>query len=252
MLIALLADVHGNREALEACLAHARGFDVARYAFLGDLVGYGADPAWVVSLAMEYVECGKAIAVLGNHDAAVGGESSGAMHGGARKGVDWTRTQLTDTQRAFLGALPLTIEDGDVLYVHASAGLPHEWVYVLGAAEARASLLSTHCRITFCGHVHEPALYHVNRSGQVAAFAPVAGAPIRLGMMRRWLAIAGTVGQPRDGKLVARYAVFDSTTALLTFFELPYDYESALAKTRRAGLPANIVMPRRPAPTDVR
>jgi hypothetical protein len=92
----------------------------------------------------------------------------------------------------------------------------------------------------------------VNRSGQVAAFAPVAGAPIRLGVMRRWLAIAGTVGQPRDGKLVARYALFDSTTALLTFFELPYDYESALEKTRRAGLPANIVMPRRPAPSDVR
>jgi diadenosine tetraphosphatase ApaH/serine/threonine PP2A family protein phosphatase len=252
MLVALFADVHANREALEACMSHARGFDVGRYAFLGDLVGYGADPAWVVSLAMEYIERGKAIAVLGNHDAAVAGESSAAMHGGARKGVDWTRTRLTPDQLAFLGALPLAVEEDDTLYVHASACSPREWGYVLSVSEARASLLSTRCRITFCGHVHEPALYHVNRSGQVAAFAPVAGASIRLGVMRRWLAIAGTVGQPRDGKLVARYALFDSKSGLLTFFELPYDYESALEKTRRAGLPANIVMPRRQTPANVR
>ena len=48
MRLALLSDLHANRQALEACLDHARTQGVDRYAFLGDLVGYGADPVGVV------------------------------------------------------------------------------------------------------------------------------------------------------------------------------------------------------------
>ena len=58
MLIALLADIHGNREALTACLADAERAGADRYVFLGDLVGYGADPVWVIDLAAEMVEAG--------------------------------------------------------------------------------------------------------------------------------------------------------------------------------------------------
>ncbi|MBR7784584.1 metallophosphoesterase family protein, partial [Undibacterium luofuense] len=52
MLLALMTDLHANREALEACLAHAQQQGVSQYAFLGDLVGYGADPGWVVQTVM--------------------------------------------------------------------------------------------------------------------------------------------------------------------------------------------------------
>ena len=48
MRIALLSDVHANREALSACLAHAQACSVYRHIFLGDYVGYGADPGWAV------------------------------------------------------------------------------------------------------------------------------------------------------------------------------------------------------------
>jgi len=252
MLIALLADVHANREALEACLAHARHCGVVRYVFLGDLVGYGADPDWVVTQVAALLERGEALAVLGNHDAAVAGNLAPAMHPGARKGVEWTRSRLTAELRACLGALPAIIEEEERLYVHANAWAPVEWNYVLSATEARESMLATRCRYTFCGHVHEPMLYHMNRAGQVAGFIPVAGAPIRLGTQRCWLAIAGTVGQPRDGKTFARYAVFDTTQRLLTYFEVPYDYQTALAKTLRAGLPPNIASPLGPDQLDFR
>ena len=70
MLIALLADVHANREALEGCLAHARARQAGRFIFLGDHVGYGAAPEWVVETIREYVSAG-AVALLGNHDTAV-------------------------------------------------------------------------------------------------------------------------------------------------------------------------------------
>jgi predicted phosphodiesterase len=56
MLIALLADIHANREALTACLAEAERAGVERYVFLGDLVGYGADPCWVLDRVAEMVE----------------------------------------------------------------------------------------------------------------------------------------------------------------------------------------------------
>jgi hypothetical protein len=70
MRLAHLTDLHANREALEACLAHAAGQGVDQYAFTGDLVGYGADPGWVVRTVMDYVARG-AVAVQGNHDYAV-------------------------------------------------------------------------------------------------------------------------------------------------------------------------------------
>jgi predicted phosphodiesterase len=241
MLIALLADIHANREALAACLAHAETLHARRYVFLGDLVGYGADPAWVVECVMRHVEQG-ALAVLGNHDAAVVRESGSGMRRGARKVVEWTRGQLAPQHRAFLATLPQSVEENDTLYVHANAWSPPHWEYILGAIDARESLLATRCRYTFCGHVHEPALYHMNRDWEVSGFVPVAAMPIPLGRQRRWLAIPGSVGQPRDGVLAARYATFDSSGAVLTYHEVPYDYMAALQKTVAAGLPPNILL----------
>src|SRR5258708_28333161 len=76
MRIALMTDIHGNREAFEACLEHARRSDVGRLIFLGDYAGYGADPGWVIDAVMAEVERG-ALALLGNHDAAVLTDSHG-------------------------------------------------------------------------------------------------------------------------------------------------------------------------------
>ena len=49
MRLALISDIHANRQALQACLAHARLQGVDQFAFLGDLVGYGGEPAAVLS-----------------------------------------------------------------------------------------------------------------------------------------------------------------------------------------------------------
>src|SRR6478752_9243563 len=70
MRLALFSDIHGNREALDACLADAHAKGVDRFGFMGDLVGYGADPGYVVDTVAEYCERG-AFAILGNHDAAI-------------------------------------------------------------------------------------------------------------------------------------------------------------------------------------
>jgi diadenosine tetraphosphatase ApaH/serine/threonine PP2A family protein phosphatase len=237
MRLALLADVHANREALEACLQHARLCGAERFVFLGDLVGYGADPRWVIDTVVDLSRQG-AIVVLGNHDAAVVKRSERTMHEDAQDVVSWTRSSITAEQREYLAGLPLSSEGSDSLYVHANAWKPGGFEYVATAADARRSLGATLCRFTFCGHLHVPALYHQGSLGGVAHFTPVAGVGIPLGAHHRWLAVLGAVGQPRDGNPAASYAIHDLERKQLTFHRVPYDVESAARKIVAAGLPA--------------
>ena len=105
LLTALLSDIHGNLEALNACLLHAEGRGAKRFVFLGDLVGYGADARGVVEVVARYAAEG-AVVLKGNHDAAI--EESGAyFNDAARAAIEWARETLTEEQRRFLVALPL-------------------------------------------------------------------------------------------------------------------------------------------------
>jgi diadenosine tetraphosphatase ApaH/serine/threonine PP2A family protein phosphatase len=234
-MIALLADIHGNREALSACLADAARRNAERYLFLGDLVGYGADPGWVVDRASENTARG-ALAILGNHDAAAIGAPV-SMNETAADAIAWTRRKLSATQLKFLEALPLAIEDPDRLYVHASADQPSAWHYVRDVRAAGRSLDATTARQTFCGHVHVPRLYHLSLTGKLFEFTPTAGTAIPLLPGRRWLAVLGAVGQPRDRNPAACYALLDETQNTLTYIRVPYDIASAARKIREAGLP---------------
>jgi diadenosine tetraphosphatase ApaH/serine/threonine PP2A family protein phosphatase len=236
MKLALLADIHANLEALEACLAHAREQGADEVAFLGDLVGYGADPGAVLDRVRTRLVAG-ALAVRGNHDAAVASAGTDTMNRSAEAVVDWTRQQLDADQMAFLASLPLMIKRGDVCAVHASADRPADWTYVQSARAAAASLAAAGSTWVFSGHVHEQALYHLTRTGHAHPFRPVPGVAIPVPAHRGWLAVVGSVGQPRDGNTAACYAIFDTRRATLTFHRVPYDWSAAAAKIRAAGLP---------------
>lgn len=239
MKIAVITDLHANREAVEAVLEHAQAQGVERHAFVGDFVGYGADPAWVLDTVREMVQHG-ALAVQGNHDLAVAQGASPYMRMDARFVVDWTRAQLDASQIEFLARLPLKQELGELLFVHANAFDPAGWGYIHNCMEAARSLLATPRRVSFCGHMHEPRLYHLSAVGKTADFVPVAGEPIRLLGTRRWLAIPGSCGQPRDGDPAACYAMYDEQRAELTYWRVPYDVEGAQAKIRAADLPQSL------------
>ena len=235
MRIALMTDIHGNREALAACLDHAAQNGIDRYVFLGDFAGYGADPGWVIDTVTTLVGRG-AIAILGNHDAAVLTDSAG-MNEVAAKAIAWTRRQLDDRQRNFIAGLPLLVEEKDRLYVHGSADEPDQWHYVTELYGASKSLMATQAHATFCGHTHVPALFHMSLTGKFASFEPVEQVEIPLTPQRRWLAVIGSVGQPRDRNPAACYAVLDDARSVLTYVRVPYDVESAARKIMLAGLP---------------
>ena len=236
MTTALMTDIHANREALEACLAHAGEHGADQFVFLGDFVGYGADPEWVLDRLMGLVAQG-ATALMGNHDAAAVGALDPHLNAGARECIEWTRPRLSEAHVKFLAELPLSAQDGPCLYVHANGWDPARFEYVFGPSEAGRSMQVARSRITFCGHMHEPMLYHMGLPQRVEAFAPIPGSPIPLSAARHWLALPGSVGQPRDGNPAACYATFDELSSLLTFWRVPYDRESAARKVRAAGLP---------------
>ena len=235
MLIAIFADIHANRQAFSTCLAQARDHGAERIVLLGDYVGYGADPEWTVTTVMDLVDKG-AVAVLGNHDSAVSNPRE-QLNLEAQVVIEWTRGELGASQRQFLAGLPLTLNDSGRLYVHAEASNPKSWTYVASAAEAVRSIAATPAHVTFCGHIHQPALYSMSATAKMTAFTPTTGVPIQLLQGRRWLAVLGSVGQPRDGNPAASYVMLDTERRELTYCRAPYDVEQAAAQIRKNGLP---------------
>src|SRR5690348_17089799 len=176
MLIALFADIHANRQAFSSCLDDARANGATRFVLLGDYVGYGADPEWAVETVMNLAGDG-APAVLGNHDCAVS-EPRETMNVEATVAIEWTRGELGRPARDFLARLPLTATEDDRFYVHADASDPRGWGYVASTADAARSIQATRAPVSFCGHIHRPAVYSLSATAKMTAFTPVTGAPV--------------------------------------------------------------------------
>jgi diadenosine tetraphosphatase ApaH/serine/threonine PP2A family protein phosphatase len=240
MRTALLADIHANREALSACLADVARVGVDRYVFLGDLVGYGPDPVWVVEQVAAMVDKG-ALAIQGNHDAAAAADRD-TLNPIARVAVQWTRERLDAAQRAFLANLPLDLHEDDRLYVHASASAPQDWIYMLGPREAFQSFRATAQRLTFCGHTHIPALFNESATTLPHQHVPIDGQPMPLLVQRRWIAVLGAVGQPRDHNPAACYGLLDTEANRLTYVRVPYDVDVTVRKVLAAGLPKALAL----------
>jgi diadenosine tetraphosphatase ApaH/serine/threonine PP2A family protein phosphatase len=239
MKLALLSDVHSNLHALDACLAHARAQGAQQLAFLGDLVGYGAQPREVLDRIMQLAFEGAAV-VRGNHDqlALTPPDTVQAM---GDVTAAWTHQQLSSTQRAWLAQLPLTQQLDAVLLVHASVNDPARWRYVSDVRAATDSLDAAQqwplVRYVFGGHVHAQTLYYRGAQGALMPFQPKSGVAIPVPRHRQWLATVGSVGQPRDGNPQAMYALIDMAAAHLTFHRVHYDHQAAAQSIRQAGLP---------------
>jgi diadenosine tetraphosphatase ApaH/serine/threonine PP2A family protein phosphatase len=238
VLLAVFADIHANRQAFAACLDAAWARGAQRIILLGDYVGYGADPEWTVETVMGLVESG-AIAVRGNHDSAIG-TASESMNAEAQAAIEWTRGRLSAVQRQFLAALPLMREEEDRLYVHSEAAHPERWRYVQATADAARSMIATPALVTFCGHIHCPALYSMSITAKMTSFVPTSDVPVQLLKGRQWLAVVGSVGQPRDGDPAASFVTFETVTREITYCRVPYDVETAARRNREKRLPVSL------------
>jgi diadenosine tetraphosphatase ApaH/serine/threonine PP2A family protein phosphatase len=236
---ALLSDIHANQQALQACMTHAQTQGVEKWAVLGDMVGYGADPCAVLETIMALHDKG-AVVLQGNHDAMAVSPPQAEGSLGAVTAA-WTYQQLAPAYRRFLAHAPLTQRVGHMLLVHASAHQPKDWRYIDNERSAQqcldaASKEEAHTHV-FVGHVHHQSLYYQGSGRGLMSFVPTPGVPVPVMRHRSWIATVGSVGQPRDGDTRAMYAIYDDTVSRITFHRVAYDHAAAANAIRRAGLP---------------
>lgn len=231
MKTAVLTDIHANRTALAAVLADATAHGAENFAILGDIVGYGPDPAACIDRirALNPILC-----VKGNHDHAIA-HLSEPMSALAQKAIAWTRSELSPDQAQWLADLPLTARIDQTLFTHASPHNPQDWTYITSHTRAAPAFQATDARLILCGHVHKPALYSIDIQGIVRECPITIAQPMPLIPSRRWLAVIGSVGQPRDGSPHAAWAMFEPHQ--ITFRRTPYDVQATVAQIRAHGLP---------------
>jgi predicted phosphodiesterase len=229
---ALLGDIHGNTEALETVLANVRSENVDRVVCLGDIVGYGAEPA----KCLEIIRDLKCDVIAGNHDwAAVGKLSIDQFNAYAKAAALWTRDQLSQDHKDFLAALPLTITYDEFAVAHGTFHQPEAFNYiqtVFDAQQSFAALKKLGANLGFLGHSHvpvgffdtDPITYTLDQEIPVDEEMAV-------------IVNAGSVGQPRDENNKASWAMLDTETKLVTIKRVEYDIDGAAAKIRQVGLP---------------
>jgi diadenosine tetraphosphatase ApaH/serine/threonine PP2A family protein phosphatase len=237
---AFLADVHGNLEALRAVLRDLEDWPDHRLICAGDIVGYGPDPEACLELLSERA----ATCVAGNHEGMVVGRIGfgRCVYAGILAAV-WTRAHLSRWALERLVSLPAVAQPSpEIVVCHAVPDDVEHYVMSAQVAEpalAAASRDFPGTELLVSGHTHFAAIAALD--GGRGAFRLVsAGAAEPVAAGRLHLVNPGSVGQPRDGRPVARYARYDSATRTVRWRAVAYDSAPTLAKLRSQRLVARV------------
>jgi len=231
--LAIVSDIHANRQAFEAVLDAAAQAD--ELWCLGDLVGYGAEPNECVELARSHAT----LCLAGNHDlAVVGAIPIEEFSRGANLAARWTQTVLTQDNLDFLRSLSPQARIDEFGLYHASPRDPI-WEYVLSALLAELCFDEQPTRIGLIGHSHV-ALSFWRQDGRPATGSAQKGGSSQLIAEGQWLLNPGSVGQPRDGDPRAAWMLLDTDSWTATFMRTPYDIAAAAKAIRDAQLPDSL------------
>jgi len=230
----IFSDIHSNIESFNKLLLMKESKTIDKYLFLGDLVGYGADPNETISL---FRSMKNAFSIRGNHDKVIASlESSSLFNPVAAFSAEWSKVQLSDNNREFLKNLkkgPLII-DHFLTICHGSTF--DEDYYVFSVFEAIESMKFMKTSIGFFGHTHFPVIYY-QRNNKVNAIPLVSNKKIKLDPNTKYLINPGSIGQPRDKNPQASFIIYDSDKREITFSRYEYNIKKAQKKIRAAGLP---------------
>ena len=164
MRYAIISDIHGNLAALQQVLSVIDQKGCDRLICLGDIVGYGPFPNECCDIIQNRAD----ICVLGNHDAVITGVMSlEYFNHYAKAALEWSAVNLKESARAFLAALPLTMAENGLQFVHAAPISPAKWSYLLSAAGAHEHLVGMAHDVAFIGHSHVPTAWRLNENGVV-------------------------------------------------------------------------------------
>ena len=231
MRYAFVSDVHGNIEALTAVLAHLDGIGFDRLIFLGDAVGYGANPNEVCDLLRARIDVG----IVGNHDAAVAGRMAfDSYYDAARHALVWCQERITPTNLAWLSELPYKVEEPGVAFCHGAPVVPEVFDYLFGVAQVQ-DLLPAFASLqpaTFIGHSHLTLSFALTENDVQAMVVP----EVQCAPGHKYIVTVGSVGQPRDRDPRACCGIFDTDLQAFTYHRVSYDIQSTHDKIMDAGL----------------
>ena len=230
---AIISDIHGNFEALNAVMNRIDELRVDEIICLGDIIGYGPDPIKCLDTVMEKCQ----LTILGNHDQAAIFDPEG-FNPVAMRAIYWTRKKLeadldnpekSDLRWDFLGELPRRHDEGEYLFVHGSPRDPtNEYVFPehIYERDLMAMLMSRFEKICFQGHTHIPGFFTESGSfitpEQHDYHFRVDG--------EKFMINVGSVGQPRDGDPRSCFVVSDTEEGTVDYHRVEYDVETTRAK----------------------
>ena len=232
MIFAILSDIHGNMEALEAVFKHAERHPIDRFLCLGDIVGYGANPKECLNRIKSFED----IVCVGNHDHAVTElTDTSYFNPYARKAVHWTISQLDEEDIAYINSLPYIYEEDTFYTVHANLAKPELWGYIFDDFDASTNFFIMKKNICFIGHSHVPLAFEKKED----IIKPHYGAEkILIDENCKYIVNVGSVGQPRDGDPRASYCIMDTEAKTIVWHRVIYDVAKAQKKIINAGLPS--------------
>ena len=226
--LAIISDIHGNLEALDAVLADIQTQGVERIYCLGDVIGYGPNPRECIDRCREFDMC-----LLGNHDNGALFDPDG-FSSGAEKAIFWTRKQLEDTSHdgaqdrwGFLASLPRTFREQDNMFVHGSPRSPlNEYVFPEDVFNQRKierifGFVQKHC---FQGHTHVPGVF----TDSFRFYSPAEVSYEYELTEKKTMVNVGSVGQPRDNDPRSCYVVLDGRK--INFRRVEYAIETTRDK----------------------
>jgi predicted phosphodiesterase len=229
MRYAVISDIHGNLEAFQSVLEAISKDKVDKYLFLGDVVGYGADPSTCIRLLKSL---NPAVAIAGNHEWGVLNQMDiSYFNDAARAAVVWNRDTLDTTDVQYIKSFELIHEGKDFAMVHGSLSSPEEFNYILNDYDAYHNMKAMKAPICFVGHSHVAGIYY---SGARVRFATD---KISIEPNKKYVVNAGSVGQPRDSNPLAAYVIYDDKEATIEVRRVAYDIKKAQDKILQAGLP---------------
>lgn len=205
MRILIFSDVHSNLEALAALHQVEKPPDALF--FLGDMVGYGPDPAACVGWTRAYATH----VVRGDHDYATATGADFASPPELRELAIATREhtlrQLKASDLAYLAKLPTTVqvELGGAKFFLAH-GSPHEPTTrlfdfaTMSENALRTELEGADADVILLGHTHVPAIRKIGD---------------------QYIVNPGSLGQPRHGLPSATFAVWED--GRLQIHHIDYD-----------------------------
>ena len=233
-LYGVIADLHGNHEALTAVLAQLDRCGVRRLICLGDIVGYNADS----DACAEQMRSRNALAIAGNHDLiSIRRLGFSRCANKVIYSLKQTRRMLAPDTAAYLGALPaFHVLEGRFLLVHAGVRDVEQYLTAPRHIAQNAAYLRTDfpgVNACFFGHVHVQQVYEVDGDDvrEVPSHGPVTLRPDRLYFIN-----PGSVDAARKSEdKLAEFALFDSTALRVEFRRLAYDDAAAEAKAAAGG-----------------